>query len=70
MDGEAKSIDIQNIIHLFQIITLFGSYVESVFSAVVNTGRVRFPIAELAELQNILFTTNAMGLVSLTFQAL
>lgn len=36
-----------------------------VSSAVVTTGRVRFPIAELTELQIILFTTNARS-----FQAL
>lgn len=30
MDGEAKFIDIECIIHLFQIITLLGSYANSV----------------------------------------
>lgn len=60
VDGVGKFIDIENIIHLFQIITLLGSYIKSgVSSAVVNMGRVRFPIAELTELQIILSTANA-----------
>lgn len=60
MDEEAKFTDIENIIHLLQIITILRSYVKSAeSSAVVNTGRVRFPSAELTELQIVLSRTNA-----------